>query len=86
VIDFEKVALDFFQNVDIAHVQRLGYLLDLIGYKKIADTLLRKAKEADMKFRKYPLCIKRRTVDLSEFPFDNKWKIIINEEIDTDEL
>jgi predicted transcriptional regulator of viral defense system/predicted nucleotidyltransferase component of viral defense system len=82
VIDFEKVSLDFFQNTDTANVQRLGYMLDLLGYNETADTLLRKAKETNLKFRKYPLCIKRKTVDLSESPFDNKWKIIINEKID----
>lgn len=86
VIDFEKVSLDFFQNVDIANVQRLGYLLDFLEYNEVADTLLRKAKEANLKFRKYPLCIKRKTVNLAEFPLDNKWKIIVNEEIDIDEL
>ncbi|MCL2329252.1 MAG: type IV toxin-antitoxin system AbiEi family antitoxin [Bacteroidetes bacterium] len=86
VIDFEKISFDFFQNVHISDVQRLGYLLDLLEFNEIANSLYKKTIDANLKFRKYPLCIKRNKTKLSELPFDAKWKIIINEEIDIDEL
>ena len=86
VIDFEKISLDFFQNTNIADIQRLGYLLEALGFIEIADTLFQKINEANLKFRKYPLCIKKQSMNLVNFPVNEKWKIIINEEIETDEL
>ena len=86
VIDFEKISLDFFQNINIADIQRMGYLLETLGFTKIANSLFQKTNEANLKFRKYPLCIKKQSIGLTGFPVDNKWKIIINEEVETDEL
>jgi predicted transcriptional regulator of viral defense system len=86
VVDFEKISLDFFQNVNTANIQRLGYLLKTLGYSEVADSLFKKANKANLKFRKYPLCVKRQQAKLSEFPVDEKWKIIINEKIEIDEL
>jgi predicted transcriptional regulator of viral defense system len=86
VIDFEKISLDFFQYTNTADIQRLGYLLDTLGFVENADLLFQKVKAANLKFRKYPLCIKSQSIKISDFPIDKKWEIIINEEIDTDEL
>ena len=82
VIDFENISLDFFHNINTADIQRLGYLFDALGFSEIANSLYRKTSEANLKFRKYPLCMKKQ---ISDFPVDKKWKIIINEEIDIDE-
>ena len=81
VIDFEKVSPDFFRNIKTAEVRRLGYLPDTPGFPEAAGTLLRKAVEANLQFRRYPLCIKKNT---SVFPVDKKWKIVINEIVETD--
>ena len=86
VIDFERISLDFFQNSNTADIQRLGYLLETLGFIEVANSLFQKANEANLKFRKYPLCIKKQPMNLTNFPIDEKWKIIINEEIETDEL
>jgi predicted transcriptional regulator of viral defense system len=86
VIDFEKISLDFFQNSNTADIQRLGYLFETLGFIENSELLFQKANEANLKFRKYPLCIKKQSISLTDFPVDEKWKIIINEEIDTDEL
>ena len=86
VIDFEKISADFFQNINTADIQRLGYLLETLGFIETADLLFQKANEANLKFRKYPLCIKKQPINLTKFSVDEKWKIIINEEIETDEL
>ena len=86
VIDFEKISLDFFQKANVADIQRLGYLLETLGFIEIANSLFQKTNEANLKFRKYPLCIKKQSMNLTDFPVDKKWKIIINEEIETDEL
>jgi len=86
VIDFEKISSDFFQNANTADIQRLGYLIETLGYAEIADSLFQKANETNLKFRKYPLCIKKQSTNLTNFPVDKKWKIVINEEIETDEL
>ena len=86
VIDFERISIDFFQYANTADIQRLGYLLETLGFIEIADLLFQKANEANLKFRKYPLCIKKQPIKLTNFPIDKKWGIIINEEIETDEL
>jgi predicted transcriptional regulator of viral defense system len=86
VIDFEKISTDFFQYANTADVQRLGYLLETLGFEDTANTLYEKSCEANLKFRKYPLCIKNKTNELSDFQINDRWKIIINEEIEIDEL
>lgn len=86
VMDFERISLDFFQNVNIADIQRLGYLLETLGFTELADSLSKKISEANLKFRKYPLCIKKQLINLADFSVNEKWKIIINENIETDEL
>jgi len=86
IIDFEKISLDFFENTNVADIQRLGYLLETLGFIEIANSLLQKANKANLKFRKYPLCVKKQPMSLTSFPVNEKWKIIINEEIETDEL
>jgi len=86
VINFERISSDFFQNINTADIQRLGYLLERLGFIETADLLFQKVNEANLKFRKYPLCIKSYPINITKYPIDEKWKIIINEDIETDEL
>ncbi|MDR1202276.1 MAG: type IV toxin-antitoxin system AbiEi family antitoxin [Tannerellaceae bacterium] len=86
VIDFQKVGIDFLSYFNSAVIQRLGYILeDVLEYGELADTLYQKAKEAGMKFRKYPLRVVSKGTNLDSYDINEKWKIIINTEIEVDE-
>ncbi|GHV34507.1 hypothetical protein FACS1894178_2140 [Bacteroidia bacterium] len=85
-MNFDNLEADFFELFNSQAIQRLGYLLDLLGYEKLADTLEQKAKQAGIKFKKCPLSLTSKKLELSEYKTDNKWKIIINEEIEIDDL
>lgn len=67
-----------------AAIQRLGYLLDLIGADTLSGDLLSLAGKAGKTFRKARL---KQSVpaDENRKP-DTKWKIIVNQEIDMDDL
>ncbi len=65
-------------------VQRLGYLLDLIEESELADGLIRLAKQAGKIVRKVRL--KQSKPETEDMEIDKKWKIIINQEIETDEI
>ncbi|MCM1107985.1 MAG: type IV toxin-antitoxin system AbiEi family antitoxin [Clostridium sp.] len=63
--------------------QRLGYILDsILEYDEKASALYRRLMSAGMKFRKTPFKIGK---PVEGFATDEKWKIIINQEIDIDE-
>jgi predicted transcriptional regulator of viral defense system len=85
-MNFENVNEEFLKSLNVAVIQRLGYLLDLLEFKELAEVLFLKSKNAGIKFRNYPLNVHLKKKDLSGFQRNDKWKIIINEEIDIDEL
>jgi predicted transcriptional regulator of viral defense system len=85
-MNFEKSAVDFFKLFSNAAIQRLGYLLELLEFNDLSDTLEEKSKQAGIKFKKYPLSAVAKDVNLSGYPIDDKWKIIINTQIEIDEL
>lgn len=86
VMNFRNVETDFFSYFNAAVIQRLGYILeDVLEYGELADTLYQKAKEAGIKFRKYPLKAASKGTDLRNYDISEKWKIIINDEIEIDE-
>jgi hypothetical protein len=64
----------------------MDYYLNCNGFLDIFCRGKKKANEANIKFRKYALCIKKQPMNLTGLLVDCKWKIIINEEIETDEL
>jgi predicted transcriptional regulator of viral defense system len=85
-MDFSYVEQDFFNCFNAAVVQRLGYILDeVLEQKELADTLYRKAIFSGVKFRRYPLQLISKGTTLSGYPVCNRWKIIINEQIEIDE-
>jgi predicted transcriptional regulator of viral defense system len=86
VINFDNVGTDFFELFDTTIVQRAGYLLDKLGFMEQAARLYDKAQEADLTFRYYPLRLQRKAEALGKLPTDKKWKIIINEKIEIDDL
>jgi len=85
-MNFENIDDEFLKSLNVAIVQRLGYLLDLLEYENLANELFRKSKHAGIKFRKYPLSVLSKKKYLPDFQINEKWKIIINEEIETDDL
>ena len=85
-LNFSTISIEFLKSLNVAIIQRLGYLLDLLEFGELASILLQKSKEANVKFRKYPLSVLSEKKNLSDFQTNDKWKIIINEEIDIDEL
>jgi predicted transcriptional regulator of viral defense system len=86
VMDFSHAGQDLFAYFNAAVVQRLGYLLDdVLEQKKLADMLYQKAIAAGVKFRKYPLKVVKEEAELSVYPVNKKWKIIVNEQIEIDE-
>ena len=80
--DDNKVDLIKFFNAPV--IQRLGYLLDLIDENELADNLMRLAKQQSKVLRKVRL--KQSKPQTEDMPIDKKWKIIINQEIEIDEI
>lgn len=80
--DESKLALLGYFNAPI--VQRLGYLLDLIEETELADNFMLLAKQAGKIVRKVRL--KQSKQETEDMEVDKKWKIIINQKIETDEI
>lgn len=82
-IDPEKFNTDFFAAIQDTTVQRLGYLLDkVIKQHSIADHLYEKSQKEGVKFYRIPL---KTASPTKGFSSDEKWKVIINAEIEIDE-
>ena len=85
-LNFENISINFLKSLNVAIIQRLGYLLELLEFEELANILFQKSKETDIKFRKFPLSVLSEKRNYSDFQINDKWKIIINEAIDIDEL
>jgi len=84
VVKFGKLDQTFFNYVPMASVQRLGYLLENeLEQVKQAEILYSKAKTHGCKFQKTPLKNNKPTTDCE---INSKWKVVINEYIETDDL
>jgi hypothetical protein len=84
VVRFGKLDKTFFDYVPTATVQRLGYLLETtLEQPKQADILYSKAHTHGCKFQKIPLKYGRPSESCET---NKKWKVIINEYIEVDEL
>ena len=81
--DFTKLTKEFFEYVPTPVIQRLGYLLeDVLEYQSQADDLYSCMEKYGISFRKTPLKSKKT---VANYETNKKWKIIINEYIETDE-
>jgi predicted transcriptional regulator of viral defense system len=84
VVKFGKLDRIFFEYVPTSSIQRLGYLLEnKLEQPKQAEILYSKAHTHGCKFQKIPL---KYSKPIANCKTDAKWKIIINEQIDIDEL
>lgn len=83
-VKFGKLDKSFFDYVPTSNIQRLGYLLEYeLGHTEQANILFSKAKTHNCKFQKIPLKSNKPT---EYCEINVKWKIIINEEIEIDDL
>jgi predicted transcriptional regulator of viral defense system len=84
VVKFGKLDKTFFDYVPTYTIQRLGYLLENeLEQPKQAEILYSKAHTHGCNFQKIPLKYSKPTENCE---FDKKWKIIVNEYIEIDEL
>lgn len=81
-IRIEKLNRQFIESVPTAVIQRLGYLLETgIGAESLAEALYRSADLKGEKLFPVPLTPTRRK---RGFPVETRWKVIVNETIDTE--
>lgn len=82
-IELKKINKDFLKEIPVATIQRLGYILDKILQKQeIASHLYNEAMKSNIKFQKIML---KASGESKGFPLNEKWKIIINTEIEFEE-
>ncbi len=78
----ENLNIDFIKHAPSVTLQRLGYILDkILNSAELAQHLYNQCKTAGIKFYRKPL---KESGKSKGFPFDKKWKIIINTEIESD--
>ena len=83
-MNFEKLDKVFFDYVPISTIQRLGYLLENeLEQSDLAEILYSKSQKFGCKFQKMPLKYSKPTENCET---NAKWKIIINETIEIDDL
>lgn len=82
--DFGRLGPEFVKVAPVACFQRLGYILEeVLEEKETADSVFGLLKKAEVRLQ--PAALKPgKTVDGCEV--DSRWKIIVNEEIEIDEL
>jgi hypothetical protein len=84
VVKFGKLDKTFFEYVPTSTIQRLGYLLENeLEQSRQAAILFSKAQTYGCKFQKIPLKYSKSTSDCET---NERWKIIINEKIEIDEI
>jgi predicted transcriptional regulator of viral defense system len=83
-MSWDKSMLGLLGYFSAATVQRLGYLLDRIDEHSLANDLLALSVQTQKVFRKVPLKKAKPTDDSMEK--DRKWKLILNQTIEMDEL
>lgn len=78
--DFTSVVL---QHVHVTALQRLGYLLENACYNtELADALFEAMKREKLRLFRIPLKAANATKGFSSY---NRWKVIVNTEIEIDE-
>lgn len=83
-VKFGKLDKSFFDYVPTSTIQRLGYLLENeLEQAEQANILFSKAKTHNCKFQKLQL---KSNKTAKNCEINNKWKIIINDNIEIDDL
>ena len=83
-VDFSRLTPDFVDIVPISSLQRLGYIFDnVLEERKAAEDVFGLLKCAGVSLQPIPL---RTGSSTDGFKKDEKWKVIVNVEIEIDEL
>jgi predicted transcriptional regulator of viral defense system len=73
----------FFASAPVTAVQRLGYLIErVLNNEKLANELFEASKKNDLAFFRIPL---KASAPTKGFSSENRWKVIVNAEIEVDE-
>lgn len=78
----EQVTEQFLREVPVAAIQRLGFLLEVILKKDIGRHLYEVSQKAGLDFFRIPL---KTSAIKKGYPSDERWKVIVNTEIEIDE-
>lgn len=83
-LDFTKLDAEFLRVASAPVFQRLGYLLDMVLEEhEVADGLMALMKAGGLGMKSVPL---RLGLPAYDYEVDKKWKVIVNQEIEIDEL
>lgn len=83
-LDFTKLDAEFARVASVPVFQRLGYLLDrVLEETEVADGLLALIKAGGLGMKAVPL---KLGVPLEGCEVDKKWKVVVNQGIEIDEL
>jgi len=83
-LDFTCLGAAFLKVASVPVFQRLGYLLDrVLGEESIAEGLLALMKSGGFKMKAVPL---RLGTPTDGADVDQKWKVIVNQTVDIDDL
>lgn len=78
----EQITECFLREVPVAAIQRLGFLLEVILKKDIGRHLYEVSQKSGFDFFRIPL---KTSAVKKGYPSDQKWKVIVNTEIEIDE-
>ena len=79
----EKLNKDFLENIPVAIIQRLGYLLEYeLENGVIANKLFEEMKNMEKVFYRIPL---KSNKSMKGYKTNEKWKVVLNTEIEIDE-
>ena len=82
--NFAKLPVKFFEYVPTPVIQRLGYILDnVLEEHKKANDLFANIRQYVPSFRKTPLKYRK---SITGCETNKKWKVIINEQVEIDDL
>ncbi len=79
----ERITGELIETFSVPSIQRLGYILDaVLGQVNLADKLYSKSQHLKKEFFRQPL---KSGEEKTGFPTNDRWKIIINIDIEIDE-
>jgi len=82
-IKLEKINELFLKETAVSTIQRLGYLFEkVLNNHVIADRIFHESEKLNLKFFRIPL---KTLGNKKGYPTDEKWKVIVNTEIEIDE-
>jgi predicted transcriptional regulator of viral defense system len=82
--DFGRLGPEFVKVAPVACFQRLGYILEnVLDEQEVADAVYDLLKRAEVRMQPAALKLGKKVEGCE---LDSRWKIIVNEEIEIDEL